>query len=177
MMIQKRLFIAALAMFALAGLSASAQESQQNDRPPQARQQQQQQRRLAMLAQKLNLTDEQRRQWMEIQHQTVQKVRAARKDDSLNEEQMQARLREIHREQREQVMALLTQEQQDELKAFWAEQKQKQQEKASDNSAPAADSSAQNGDAGKEKDADLFAGMTSDDPAPQPPQTKKAAHK
>lgn len=114
---------------------------------------------------------------MQIQRQTTQKVRATRKDDSLSEEQMQRQLKEIHKQQREKVMALLTPEQQAELKAFWEEQRQGQQEKNPESNSPDG-SSTQNTDSGKEKDDDLFAGMVSDDPVPAPPaQTKKAGKK
>lgn len=130
-----------------------------------------------MLAQKLNLTREQKRQWQQINRETNDKVWAARKDDSLNEQQMQAQLREIHKQHDQQLLAILTPDQQDALKEFWQEQKQKQQEKASDSSSGNA-SSAQYSDNGKGKDDDLFAGMVSDDPAPsQPPQPKKAPNK
>lgn len=136
-----------------------------------------------MLAQRLNLTDDQKRQWAQIQRQTAQKVRVARKDDSLTEEQMQAQLREIHKDQKQQIMALLTPEQQNALKEFWEEQRQKQQQnKASDNnssgdSSSSGSSSTQNSDNAKDND-DLFAGMVSDDPAPsQPTQNRKPAHK
>ena len=154
----------------LAGAAAQSSDNQPSDRPPQAQQRQQQQRRLAVLAQRLNLTADQKQQWMQIQKQTAQQIRAVRKDDSLSEEQMQAQLKEIHKQQREQVMALLTPEQQAELKAFWEEQKQKQQSDSSSSSGP----QAQNKET--ENTDDLFAGMVSDDPPPppQPLQNKKA---
>lgn len=143
--------------------------AQNNDNQPQARQQQQQQNRQAMLVLRLNLTKEQKQQWQQINRETTEKIWATRKDDSLNEQQMQAQLREIHKQHDQQLLAILTPGQQDALKEFWQEQKQKQQEKASDNGS---------GDNGKGKEDDLFAGMVSDDPAPsQPPQPKKAQHK
>lgn len=151
--------------------------AQNNDNQPQARQQQQQQNRQAMLVQRLNLTKEQKQQWQQINRETTEKIWAARKDDSLNEQQMQAQLREIHKQHDQQLLAILTPDQQNALKEFWQEQKQKQQEKAGDNSS-GENSTAQNGDNGKGKDDDLFAGMVSDDPAPsQPPQPKKAQGK
>lgn len=153
--------------------SAQSNANQRDDRPPQARQQP---NRLAMLAQRLNLTKEQKQQWQRINRETNDKVWAARKDDSLNEQQMQAQLRETHKQHDQQILAILTPDQQDALREFWQEQKQKQQEKASGNSSGDA-STAQNSINGKEKDDDLFAGMVSDDPAPsQPPQPKKAPH-
>src|SRR5215469_11453522 len=171
--------VIAMAFIMLPGMvSAQAGGAQQDDQQSeQIKARQQGQRRLAMLAQRLNLTDDQRRQWMQITRETQQKVRAARKDDSLNEEQMQAQLKEIHKQHNQQIMATLSPEQKEQLKAFFEEQRQKrQQEKASDpdnsNSGP------QNGDSNKEKDDDLFAGMVSDDPVPAPPpQNKKTVPK
>lgn len=144
------------------------QNSQQNDQAKRP----QNQPRLAMLAQKLNLTDDQKKQWMQINRETGQKVRAARKDDSLSEEQMQAQLKEIHKQHNQQILAILTPEQQAELKAFWDEQRNKQQ---SDNST--ASPSGQTTDNSNEKEEDdLFAGMVPDpDPAPQPATKKKPA--
>ena len=175
----KQVLFCAVAACVVLPCTATAQsnDNQRDDRPPQARQQQQQKNRLAMLAQRLNLTKEQKQQWQQINRETNDKVWAARKDDSLNEQQMQAQLREIHKQHDQQILAMLSPDQQDALKEFWQEQKQKQQDKSSDNNS-GANSSAQNSDNGKGKDDDLFAGMVSDDPAPsQPPQPKKAAHK
>lgn len=170
--LQKRVSIAAALIFAfLPWATASAQDNQQNDRPPQARQQQQQQRRLAMLAQRLSLTADQKKQWREINRDTGEKIWAARRDESLNENQMQAQIREIHKQHDQRLLDMLSPEQQQALKEFWDEQKQKQQAKAADNSEPAS----QAGD--KTQDDDLFAGMASDDPTPPPPQPKKAGHK
>jgi Spy/CpxP family protein refolding chaperone len=178
----KRALFAVVAAFALLPWMAFAQDNQPSDRPPQAQQWQQLQRRFAALAQRLNLTKEQKRQWQQINRETTEEVWAARKDDSLNEMQMQARLREIHKQQKQQILALLTPEQLDALKAFSQEQKQNQQQnKSSDgnNSGTGAKgSSAQSSDNGSDQDDDLFAGMVSDDPAPaQPAQTKKTTPK
>jgi Spy/CpxP family protein refolding chaperone len=176
----RRVFLAVAAAFALLPWTASAQDSQPSDRPAQPQQWQQLQRRVAVLAQRLNLTKEQKRQWVQINRETTEKVWAARKDDSLNEMQMQARLREIHKQQKQQILALLTPEQLDALKAYSQEQKQKQQQnKPSDSSGNSSNgSSAQSSDNSSDQDDDLFAGMVSDDPAPaQPAQTKKTTPK
>ena len=168
----KRVLLAGAAIFTLlACAAAQSSDNQQSDRPPQAQQRQPQQRRLALLAQRLSLTGDQKQQWMQIQKQTAQQIRAVRKDDSLSEEQMQARLKEIHKQQRDQIVALLTPEQQAELKAFWEEQKQKQQSDGSSSSSP----QAQNKET--ENADDLFAGMVSDDPVPTPQQTRKTTPK
>lgn len=171
----RRVLLLGATLLALPPWTASAQDVQQNDRPPEARQRQQQQRRLATLAQRLNLSADQKKQWAQINRETTQKIWAARRDESLNEGQMQAQLRKIHKEQKEQIMALLTPQQQDELKSFWEEQKQKQQEKSADGSGNSGSGAAQS--SGSSQDDDLFAGMVSDDPPAQPAQNKKPGQK
>ena len=166
----------ALMLFPLmANAQAGTSNQQDNQQGNQAQMHRQQQRRLAMLAQKLNLTDDQKRQWMQIQRETGQKVRAARMDQSLSEEQMQAQLKEIHKQQKEQILALLTPEQQQELKSFWEEQKQKQQSDQSPGTGSDPGSAGQNKEG--EKEDDLFAGMISDDPPAPQPQNKKPTPK
>lgn len=173
----KQLLFICMAAFLLFPLAAIAQ-SNDNQSDTQNGQQQahaQQLRRMAMLAERLNLNDDQKRQWMQIQRQTTQQVRAARNDSSLSEEQMQARLKEIHQQQKDQIMAILTPEQQDELKKFWEEQKQKQQQDKTPDGNSTPGPSAQNNPANQD---DLFAGMMPDpDPSPNPPQPKKSARK
>jgi len=164
----------ALMLFPLMANAQSGPSNQQdNQQGNQAQMHRQQQRRLAMLAQKLNLTDDQKRQWLQIQRDSAQKVRAARMDQSLREEQMQAKLKEIHRQQREQIMALLTPEQQQELKNFWEEQRQKQQSEQSSGAGSGSSTQDKEG----EKEDDLFAGMISDDPPAPQPQNKKPTPK
>lgn len=173
--LNRRILLAGAAAFALLPCAASAQDSngQQGDRPRQAQPGQQPQRRLAALAKRLNLTRQQKQQWMQINREANQKVWAARRDDSLNETQMQAQIRKIHKEQKEQVLALLTPEQQDALKAFAEEQKQKQQNMTSATDGSNSEGPAtQNGDS-KDQDDDLFAGMVSDDPSPSQPQPSR----
>ncbi|HEY6306022.1 MAG TPA: hypothetical protein VI488_06115 [Candidatus Angelobacter sp.] len=152
---------------ASAGNPAAAGTPAQADQPADREQQRQQQRRLAMLVQILSLTEDQKRQWLQIQKQTNQNVRATRKDDSLNEEQMQQKLKEIHAEQKRQLLALLAPQQQEALKKWWEEQRQRQQEKGASGSAAGA------------KDDDFFAGMVQDSdpparPAPAHNQNKPA---
>ncbi len=144
---------------------AQAQGGQQGDHG-QAREQQF--RRLAVLAQRLNLTEGQKRQWLQIQRKAAQSVRAARRDDSLNEGQMQQKIKEIHAEQQRQLLGMLTPQQQDALKTWWEEQKQKQQEKKSE----AAGSGASDDKPGASDD-DFFAGMVQDDdPVAGPAQVR-----
>lgn len=130
---------------------------------PQSAQAHQQQQRRANVIVYLGLSAEQKQEWLRIQKETAQNVHAARVDDSLNEEQMQQRLREVHTEQRRQLMALLTPQQQDALKHWWEDQKQqKEKEKGVDggsgSGAPTPSSVAND---------DFFAGMVQDsEPAP-----------
>jgi Spy/CpxP family protein refolding chaperone len=176
----KQVLLGVAAALVLLPWTASAQDNQPSDRPAQPQQWQQLQRRVAVLAQRLNLTKEQKRQWVQINRESTEKVWAARKDDSLNELQMQARLREIHKQQKQQILALLTPEQLDALKAFSQEQREKQQQnKPSDSSGNSTTgASAQSSDNSNDQDDDLFAGMVSDDPAPaQSAQTKKTTPK
>lgn len=159
--------LAAQAQQSGAPSGSPADTQAQGDQPVQRQQQ-----RLALLARTLNLTDDQKRRWMQIQKETTQNVRATRKDDSLNEEQMQQKLKEVHAEQRRQLLALLTPEQQEGLKKWWEEQRQKQQEKGAGVAPDSAAGSAA-------KDDDFFAGMVQDPdppahPAPSPNQTKAA---
>lgn len=177
--IYRRALLAGAMAFMLVPWPASAQAGgAAPDDQPQSNQQndqvkrQQNQRRFAMLAQRLNLTDDQKKQWMQINRETGQKVHAARKDDSLSEEQMQAQLKQIHKQHNQQLFAILTPEQQAELKSFWEEQKKKQQD---DNSSASPSSQTTDGNKDKEDD-DMFAGMVPDpDPTPQPAPKKKAA--
>ncbi len=179
----RRILLASMSAVIVLSLAARAQQSStpaagdpapaatQNQGGPQADREQarqQQFRRLAMLAQRLNLTEDQKRQWLQIQRQATQNVRAARRDDSLNEEQMQQKIKEIHAEQKRQLLALLTPQQQEALKQWWEEQKQKQQEKNAEASGSAA---AQDKPGASD---DFFAGMVQDDdPAPQPAPSPK----
>ncbi len=177
-MIVRRILLASMNALVILSLAAWAQQSSappaadpapaatqtQGDQHVDREQARQQQfRRLAMLAQRLSLTDDQKREWVQIQKQTTQNVWAARRDNSLNEEQMQRKIKEIHAEQKRQFLALLTPQQQEALKQWWEEQKQKQQEK----NAEAAGSAASQDK--PDANDDFFAGMVQDDdPPPQP---------
>lgn len=174
-LLRRTMLAGALTCMLLPGLaSAQAGGATQDNQQTDQTQRQQNQRRFAMLAEKLNLTPDQKKQWLQINRETSQKVRAARKDDSLTEEQMQAQLKDVHKQHNQQILALLTPEQQATLKSFWEEQRKKQQSEASD-----ASSSTTAADNSKDKDEDdLFAGMVPDpDPTPQPAKKKAAAPK
>jgi hypothetical protein len=119
--------------------------------------------RIGPVGKYLNMSEDQKRQYLQIQRESAQNVWAARKDESLNEGQMQKRLKEIHAEQRRQLLALLTPEQQETLKKRWEDQKQKQQNKSAD---AAGETASQDKDKPSATDDDLFAGMAQD---PEPP--------
>jgi hypothetical protein len=110
-----------------------------------------------------------------IQKQTAQQIKAARMDESLSEEQMQEKIKAIHKQNRIQVLAMLTPEQQEELKKWWEEQrvaKQQQDVKvdAGSSNASSASSTASQSKAST-KDDDFFAGMVQDpEPAPKSPK-------
>jgi hypothetical protein len=150
----------------------AAQDAQQNAAEPVR----QQFRRIAALAQYLNLSEEQKRQFVQIQRETTQSVRAARRDDTLSEDKMQKKLKEIHADQRRQLLGLLTPEQQEALKKWWEEQKQKQQNKGTSATGQAASQDqavSQEKDKSDASDDDLFAGMVQDpEPPARPPQTQ-----
>src|SRR5437763_12781543 len=95
----------------------------------------------------MNLTDDQKKELVLIQKQTTQEIKATRKDESLNEEQMQEKLKAIHKQNRLQVLAMLTPEQQEELKKWWEEQraaKQQQQQQDAKGDAGSSNVSASN---------------------------------
>lgn len=149
---------------------ATQQAEQPNNQSAQGQARGQQRRRMAMLAQRLNLSADQKRQWMQIMRETAQKVRAVRGDQSLTDEQKQAQVKDIHKQQREKVFAILSAEQQDELKKFWAEQRQKQQSDNASGGKPAPVMAAAPSNDPNELD-DLFADMT---PDPNPASTAPA---
>src|SRR5205085_9116857 len=99
--------------------------TQQNDV---AQMREQQHRRQEELNRRMNFTENQKQQWVSIQKQTAQQIKATRKDESLNEEQMQEKLKAIHKQNRLQVLAMLTPEQQEELKKWWEEQRAAKQQ-------------------------------------------------
>lgn len=140
--------------------TASSAPASQANTPGQGRWQQQ--HRVNAFAQALNLSDEQKRQFTEIQKEAGQAVWAARHDDSLTEEKMQQKIKQIHSEQRQKVLALLTPDQQQALKKWTDEHKQNQE---AGNTQSGSATAVQDKSS---KDDDFFAGMTQDpEPAAQ----------
>ena len=91
---------AALAAFTLISLSAGAQApiGQDGTQQNHVAQMREQHRRQEELNRRMNFTENQKQQWVSIQKQTAQEIKATRKDESLNEEQMQEKLKAIHKQ-------------------------------------------------------------------------------
>jgi len=165
-----------IAIFALSSLSMWAQsgtgqdQAQQNDV---GQMREQQHHRQEEFNRRMNFTDDQKKQWVLIQKQTTQQIKATRMDESLNEQQMQEKLKAIHKQSRLQVLAMLTPEQQEELKKWWEEQREakRQQEAGADQSSQSApDTTSQS--KSNTKDDDFFAGMVQDPDPPARPVKK-----
>lgn len=112
---------------------------------------------MAMLAQKLNLTDQQKQQFRQIASDLRQQAMSVRNDSSLSDTDKKAKLQEIRKQAHQQMFAVLTPEQKDQLKQM-REERQKQMEK-NKGSGDAASSRKPR----PSQDDDPFAGMTSDD--------------
>ncbi len=174
-----RAALAAIAFTLLLPLGAMAQEAQgQTNPPPTNGQVDDSQRRgqwarrggrgqnqhMQMLAQKLNLTDEQKQQFQQIGQQMRQQGMAIHKDSALTDDQKKEKMQGVRKQAHQQMFAILTPEQKDQLKQL-REQHKKDQEKEKGASGPG------NGQASTKKpgsadDDDPFAGMTSDDDGP-----------
>jgi Spy/CpxP family protein refolding chaperone len=150
----------------LSALPAIAQQGQDESKPqPQdegqkpgrwARRAQQRrgQNHMAMLAQKLNLTDAQKQQFQQINQDMRKQAMAVHNDSSLSDEQKKEKMQELRKQAHKQMFDVLTPEQREQLKQM-REQRQKDGGKG-----PGGQASGKKPDKG---DDDPFAGMTSDD--------------
>jgi len=112
-----------------------------------------QRQHMEMLAQKLNLTDEQRRKFREIGQHSRQQAMSIRSDSSLTDDQKREKLQALRKQSHQEMFGVLTPEQKEQLKQL-REQMQKEHSKSPGNQASAK---------GKGDEDDPFAGMTSDD--------------
>ena len=114
---------------------------------------------MAMLAEKLNLTDAQKQQFRQINQSTRKQVMALRQDSSLTDEQKKEKMQAVRKQAHQEMFGVLTPEQKEKLKQMREEHKKEQESKT-----PGAQASAQKkaGTAALDDD-DPFAGMTSDD--------------
>jgi Spy/CpxP family protein refolding chaperone len=104
--------------------------------------------RQQMIAKRLNLTDQQKQQFKEINQNFRQQAQAVHNDSSLSDADKKQKLLDLRKQSVQQRMGVLTPEQQQELKKMREERrKDKTEDKTSQN----------------KEDDDLFAGMTSDD--------------
>ena len=117
---------------------------------------------MALLAQKPNLTDEQKQQFQQIGRQTWQQTQTIRQDSSLSDAGKKQKLQELHKQANQQRLGLLTAEQKEQLK-------QLREQRKKDHAAEDKDKTSSN----KSDEDDLFAGMVSDDDD-QPPSTGPA---
>jgi periplasmic protein CpxP/Spy len=115
-----------------------------------------QRNKMAALAQKLNLTDEQKAQFQKIRQESMQQTKAIRTDGSLNDEQKKQKMREMRKQQHQQMFSVLTPDQKQQLKQMREEHKKEMQK----SEGPGNQSSARKP---ATDDDDPFAGMTSDD--------------
>src|SRR5690349_4224302 len=77
---------------------------------------QRQRQHMAMLAEKLNLTDAQKKQFQEINQEMRKQGMAVRQDSSLNDEQKKAKMQELRKHSHQQMFGVLTPEQKEKLK-------------------------------------------------------------
>jgi Spy/CpxP family protein refolding chaperone len=160
-----RIVIAALTALMFIPLGMQAQEQSQTASPQgQGRRAaaQRQRQHMAMLAEKLGLTDAQKAQFQQITKDMWQQGRAIRQDSSLTDDQKKQKIQELRQQSHKQMFGILTPEQKEKLKQMREEHKKEQEkDKASGDQA-----SAKKKPASASDDDDPFAGMTSDDDGP-----------
>jgi protein CpxP len=120
---------------------------------------QRQRQHMAMLAQKLNLTDAQKQQFWQITQSMRKQGMAIRQDSSLTEEQKKEKMQALRKQSHQEMFGVLNQEQKEQLKQM-REQHQKDQ---GTSKTPGDQASAQKKPGTISDDDDPFAGMTSDD--------------
>ena len=167
-----RIAIAALTslMFIPLGMQAQDQSKDQSSQPqsgsqtegPQWRGRtaaQRQRQHMAMLAEKLGLTDAQKAQFQQIGRDMRKQGMAIRQDSSLTEDQKKEKMQALRQQSHKQMFSVLTPEQKEKLKRMREEHKKEQEkDKASGDQA----SDKKKAGAASDDD-DPFAGMSSDD--------------
>jgi protein CpxP len=120
---------------------------------------QRQREHMAMLAEKLHLTDSQKYQFQQINKDMWQQGRAIRQDSSLTDDQKKEKIQDLRKQSHKQMFSILTSEQKEQLKQMREEHKKDQsKDKASGDQASAKKKAGNASD-----DDDPFAGMSSDD--------------
>ena len=87
----------------------------------------QQRKNMAELAQKLNLTDDQKAQFQKIRQNSVQQTKAIRSDSSLTDEQRKQKMLDLHKQSHQQMFGILTSDQKQRLKQMREEHKKQTQ--------------------------------------------------
>jgi periplasmic protein CpxP/Spy len=164
-----RIVFAGLAvfMFMPLGMKAQEQSSQpqngsQTDasRPGGRRAAAQRQRgHMAMLAEKLSLTDAQKTQFQQIGKDMRKQGMAIRQDSSLTDDQKKEKIQDLRKQSHKQMFSILTPQQKEQLKQM-REQHKKDQDK---DKASGDQASAKKKPGAASDDDDPFAGMSSDD--------------
>ena len=170
-----RIVIAALAAVILMPLGIQAQEQNkdqdqtsqpQSGSPTDGSQRggrraaaQRQRQHMAMLAEKLNLTDAQKAQFQQIGKDMRKQGMAIRQDSSLTDGQKKEKMQDLRKQSHKQMFGILSPEQKEKLKQM-REQKKKDQEK---DKASGDQASAKKKAGSASDDDDPFAGMSSDD--------------
>ena len=150
-----RIVIATLTALLFIPVGAQAQDQSQGRRAAGQRQRQ----HMAMLAEKLGLTDAQKAQFQQINKDMWQQGRAIRQNSSLTDDQKKQKIRELRQQSHKQMFSVLTPEQKEKLKQMREEHKKEQEkDKASGDQAATKKKPVSASD-----DDDPFAGMTSDD--------------
>lgn len=115
---------------------------------------------MAWLAKKLNLTDDQKKQFQEIRQDSMKQAKAVGADNSLSDEQKREKMKELRKQQHQKMFSVLTPEQKDQLKQLREQRRKEMQKKQA---APGDQASAKRSSKAPPDDDDPFAGMTSDD--------------
>lgn len=120
---------------------------------------QRQRQHMAMLGEKLNLTDAQKAQFQQITKDMRKQGMAIRQDSSLTDDQKKVKMQELRQQSHKQMFSVLTPEQKEKLKQM-REQHRKDQDK---DKASGDQASAKKKAGSASDDDDPFAGMSSDD--------------
>jgi len=141
------------------GQSQNDNQNQNGQRRGRRGAMQRQRQHMAMISEKLGLSDQQKAQFQKIARDTRQQATSIRQDSSLNDDQKKEKIQALRKQQHQQMFTVLTDEQKQKLKEM-REQHMKDQnkDKGTGDQASAKKPGVSAGD-----DDDPFAGMTSDD--------------
>ena len=120
----RRLFFAVITASMLLPMAGMAQQEQPGQTQPHAQEQgrphkghgRHHGRGMGKMAQRLNLSDQQKQQFQQIRQQGKQQALAIRNDSSLSDADKKQKLQALHKQNREQMMGMLTPEQKEQFK-------------------------------------------------------------